>query len=207
GLWAQLEGGGSDVATLNEGLLLELPQSGHPMPSESEMPRLPAFCERAPEMPYGTRDLCAGFTLELWLQLDSLEAGQVVLDNRNGFRQGLCLRTTEEETIEIVLNDGRTENRWDCDPGMLKVGRLHHLAVVVDGGPRTISFIVDGKFCDGGEYRQFGWGRFSPRLRSANGGDILRIGSTLKGRIDRLRIYNRSLRTAEIIENQQIGFK
>ena len=32
-----------------------------------------------------------------------------------------------------------------------------------------ISFVVDGRLCDGGDFRQFGWGRFSPHLRHANG--------------------------------------
>ena len=58
----------------------------------------------------------------------------------------------------IILNDGRTESRWDCDPGFLQTNKLHHLVVIVDGGPKIISFIVDGVFCDGQDFRQFGWG-------------------------------------------------
>ena len=54
-------------------------------------------------------------------------------------------------TVEIVLNDGRTENRWDCDSGYLRTGEQHHIAAIVDGGPRIITFVVDGKLCDGGE--------------------------------------------------------
>jgi nitroimidazol reductase NimA-like FMN-containing flavoprotein (pyridoxamine 5'-phosphate oxidase superfamily) len=32
--------------------------------------------------------------------------------------QGVQMRGT----AEIVLNDGRTENRWGCDPGVLRAG-------------------------------------------------------------------------------------
>jgi hypothetical protein len=68
---------------------------------------------------------------------------------------------------------------------------------MVDGAPKIISFVIDGKFCDGGEARQFGWGRFSPNLRSPNGADKLRIGASVTS----LRIYGRAVRTAEEIRN------
>ncbi|HUU60364.1 MAG TPA: hypothetical protein VMZ50_12525, partial [Phycisphaerae bacterium] len=81
----------------------------------------------------------------------------------------------------------------------------HHAAVIVDGGPKIISFVVDGRFCDGGEWRQFGWGRFSPDLRGAGGSDTLRIGPALRGEIKALRIYNRPLRTSEAVANFKAG--
>ena len=70
--------------------------------------------------------------------------------------------------VEIVLNDGRTGNRWQNDPAV-----RHHLAVIVDAGPNIITF-VDGKLPDGGESRQFGFGRFGPNLYSTNGASTLR---------------------------------
>lgn len=99
----------------------------------------------------------------------------------------------------------QSENSWGCDPDMLEAGKLHHVAVIVDGGPKIIMFVVDGKLCDGGEYRQFGWGRFSPNLRHANGAKILQIGPSLKGAIKSLRIYNRYLRISEAIGNYRAG--
>ena len=70
-------------------------------------------------------------------------------------------------TVEIVLNDGRTESHWDCDPGMLQISKLHHMVVIVDGGPKLIIFITDGVLNDGDNFRQFGWGRYNPNLRGA----------------------------------------
>ena len=96
--------------------------------------------------------------------------------------QGWALVTSSAGTMEIILNDGRGESRWDCDPGMLQAGKLQHLVVVVDGGPKIISFFVDGVLCDGGDFRQFGWGRFSPDLRHVNStskNPIIAPGSTL----------------------------
>jgi hypothetical protein len=202
GLWNQFD----NRAVPTEGLVLDLPRANDSMPREVPMPRLPAFIARdSSRADHGTKDLRSGFTIDLWVTFDSLSAGQVLLDSRTEAGQGLCLHTSADGTVEIVLNDGRTENRWRCDPGLLPAGRLHHVAVGVDGGPGIITFIVDGRLCDGGNARQFGWGRFSPNLRHASGAETLRIASTLCGRIRRLRLYSRCLRTSEVVGNYRAG--
>ncbi|MFN0170998.1 MAG: hypothetical protein ACKV22_31660 [Bryobacteraceae bacterium] len=73
--------------------------------------------------------------------------------------------------------------------------------MIVDGGPKIISFVIDGRLCDGGDARQFGWGRLHPHLQSANGGATLRIGVGLDGEIRQVRVYGRALRTSEAIAN------
>lgn len=202
GLWGQFD----HAAAATDGLLLSLPAAGRAAPSQAPMPELPAFCRRDQRRAdYGTEDLREGFTLDLWLRMDSLEAGQVVLDSRTPAGQGLCLQTTARGTLEIALNDGRTENRWECDPGVLRAGALQHVAVIVDGGPRVICFVVDGKLCDGGEFRQFGWGRFSPNLRDVRGADVLRVGPKLRGTVRGLRFYGRALRISEAVGNWRAG--
>jgi hypothetical protein len=202
GLWGQF-----DSATVSEqGVVLALPQAGRAMPATAAMPRLPQFLGRdLRRSDYGTHDLRAGFALDLWVRLDSLQAGQVILDSRTNNGQGWCLHTTQGGMVELVLNDGHTENRWSCDPGMLETGKLHHVAVSVDGGPKIITFVIDGKLCDGGEFRQYGWGRFSPNLRHANGAGTLRLAPNLQGEIKTLRIYNRCLRTSEAVGNWRAG--
>ncbi len=202
GLWNQFE----NAAVATEGLVLNLPKEGAALPEQVEIPPLPDFLERdSKRADYGAMNLRQGFTIDLWLRLDGLDAGQVALDSRTESGQGLCLKTTERGTLEIVLNDGRTENCWDCDPDVLEADTLHHIAVIVDGGPKIIRFMVDGTLCDGREYRPFGWGRFSPHLRDANGSGVLRIGPSLKGAIRTLRIYNRPLRTSEAVGNFRAG--
>ena len=202
GLWNQFEN--STVTT--DGLILHLPDGfAH---KEIEMPRLPEFITRDYDRKdYGTKDLRQGFSVDLWICLNSLEAGQVILDSRTESGKGLCIKTTRCSTLEVVMNDGRTENHWDCDPGMLTRNKLHHVAVIVDGGPKIIIFVVDGKVCDGGEFRQFGWGHFSPNLRDVNGAKTARIGQGLKGEVRTLRFYGRYLRTSEVIGNYRAGLQ
>ncbi|MCA9439036.1 MAG: hypothetical protein KC978_24840, partial [Candidatus Omnitrophica bacterium] len=67
--------------------------------------------------------------------------------------------------------------------------------------PDIVSFIVDGRFQDGGDFRQFGWGRFNPNLRDINGDKNLQILSSENQKVLSLRIYNRPLMTSEIISN------
>ncbi len=201
-LWQQFEL--NEVA--QKGLVLSLDETDGQVQDTASMPLLPKFIDRdTKRKDYGTKHLRSGFSMEVWFQLDFLDPFQVLLDNRNETGKGLALVTTEKGTIEIVLNDGRTENRWECDPGLIKSDALHHLVVTVDGGPRIITFIVDGKLCDGADYRQFGWGRFSPNLREANGEDTLRIGPNMKGQVKNLRIYDRCLLTSEAIGNYNAG--
>lgn len=73
--------------------------------------------------------------------------------------------------------------------------------MIVDGGPKIIGFVVDGILCDGGDERQFGWGRFSPTLRTPRGAARAKVGSAVRS----LRIYGRALRTSEAVGNWRAG--
>jgi hypothetical protein len=195
GLWRQFDG--REVS--RDGLMLD---QGAPMPATVKAAPLPPFYQRSKRGDYGKEDLRAGFTLDLWTRLASAVVGQVLLDNRTPEGKGLALATGPGGTYELVMNDGWTESRWRSDPGTVQAGKIQHVAVVVDGGPKIITFVIDGILNDGGDSRQFGWGRFSPNLRSAAGGAELRID---RGAVQRLRIYNRYLRTSEAIANFRAG--
>ncbi len=184
-----------------DGLVIDLP-GDKPMPREVAMPKLSEFHTRDNQRPdYGGKDLRTGFSLDLWLQLDSLAPGQVLLDSRDDIGKGILVSTTDIGTIKLTLHDGRSESSWDCDRAVLQVGKLHHVVITVDGGPKIITFVVDNVLCDGGDERQFGWGRFSPMLRAPNGAPTLKIAAGVRS----LRIYNRALRTSEAVGNFRAG--
>lgn len=198
GLWSQL----TDPRPATDGVLLTLPAAGQPLPAQVALAALPAFTARdSARADYGIKDLRQGFSVEVRLKLKSLDAGQVLLDNRTPEGKGFCLQTVAGGAVEIVLNDGRSESRWASDPGLLQAGQRHHVVAIVDGGPKIITFVVDGRLCDGGASRQFGWGRFHPHFRGPSGDATLRIGSGAPGEIESLRIYRRALRTSEAIGN------
>jgi hypothetical protein len=189
GLWNQFEASGVS----RQGLVLDV---AGPVPASVKAPPFPRFYQRSRRADHGKEDLRAGFTLDLWAQIESATPGQVLLTNRTPDGKGFTLMTAAGGAIELTLNDGRTESRWASDPGTLQPGRLQHIAVTVDGGPKIISYVIDGILNDGGDARQFGWGRFSPNLRSAEGAADLRIDPKS---VRRLRVYNRPLRTSEAI--------
>jgi hypothetical protein len=112
-------------------------------------------------------------------------------------------------TLKLTMNDGKTESAWDSDPGThagtLKVNAWQHVAVTADGGPKIITFVVDGVLNDGGAARQFGWGRFRPELGEVNGVKQVKLAPKLFGEIGRLRFYDRPLRTSEAVGNHRAG--
>ena len=75
------------------------------------------------------------------------------------------------------------------------------MSVIVDGGPKIIMFVVDGILNDGGEQRQFGWGRFNPYLQEVNGIRYWTLGKNLNGEIRQMSVYKRALSVSEAIGN------
>lgn len=186
-----------------EGLVLDVKD---PVRGEKDMPRLPNLAEGG------------GFSVDIWIRLDSAESGQVILDSRDEEGRGLLLETVGDGALRVSLSDGATRSSWDSDPGLLGTGLWHHVVCNVDGGPKMISFIIDGKFNDGGDdvERPYGYGRFfpaederqvvvGPDLGDVSGGAVLAIAPSLKGRLGQLRLYNRYLRTSEAVGNYQTG--
>lgn len=192
GLWEQAEA--KSVPANN--LLIQVPIPGQKMPASVPAPVFPLFLKRSTRGDYSADRLRTGVSFDMWLDLQSIDAGQLLLDNRTSEGRGVLLQTSSNGAIEIVMNDGRTENRWRSDPGVITASKKHHLAVIVDSGPAVITFVVDGVLNDGGDFRQFGWGRFSPNFQSLNGDTTMRIAP--KGVLS-VRVYGRALRTSEAI--------
>lgn len=185
-----------DVARVHEldPKLLQGLWNGASAPTEEKGATV-TFYRRSTGADPGKADLRAGFSLDVWVSLPNLEAGRLLVEG-----SGVALRTVAGGAVELTLNDGRTENRWTSDPGSISAGKQQHIVAIVDGGPKVITFVTNGRLNDGGDDRQFGWGRFSPNLRSVDLA-ALRSGTGVL----RLRIYNRYLRTAEAIANFRAG--
>jgi hypothetical protein len=151
--------------------------------------RLPEFVKRSARADGASEATRAGVTIEMRVKAG---ATGVLASNRDEAGRGFELRVVEGERVEIVLGDGRVENRWRTDRGAVKKDRTAEVVAIVDGGPRVIVFIVDGRVCDGGEERQFGWGRFHPALRGLNGEARLKVGEG----VEEVKVYAKALRAA-----------
>ena len=161
---------------------------------------VPAFLARDwSRADYGTRDTRAGLTLELWIELASLDAGRVLFDTRvaGAGSAGVSLTTNAGGALSLTLGDGRQTCVWDSDR-VLRAGAVHHVAAIVDGGPKVVSFVIDGRLCDGGDARQFGWGRYSPTLMHARGLASPRVAND--SGVLKWEVHPRALKTFEVIE-------
>ena len=129
GVWNQA----ANKSITKEGLQLELTSGEIESNKEIELPVFNRFINGGNNTDYRT-----GITFEFWIQLNSFEQDQVILENylENGIGMGITVN--ENNSIKLTLNDGRTENSWSSDP-VLEKGELHHMAMVIDGGPKTIS--------------------------------------------------------------------
>jgi hypothetical protein len=190
GMWNQAEAKG----VARSGLVLETT-------GDAKMPPLRDFYERSRRADLGKEDLRTGFSLDVWVELATAGPGQILLDNRRPDGKGFALVTASRDSVELLLNDGRSDSRWSSDPGTVTAGKAHHVVAIVDGGPKIITFVVDGVLSDGGEDRQFGWGRFNPNLRSLSGSEELRVSKA----VHRVRLYDRYLRVSEAIAGFRAG--
>lgn len=165
--------------------------------AEVPMPKLPEFHARDATRPdYGSKDLRAGFSIEFRVSPGAGElARTTLLDSRTEAGAGILVEALPSGSIRIAMNDGRQEAAWESDRGAVRPGETAHVVVVADGGPKIVSFVVDGVLLDGGDERQFGWGRFSPTLRAPNGGATIRVAPEVAG----LRVFGRALRTSEAV--------
>lgn len=184
GLWRQ----GQEQAVVRKGLVAE----SHSQERAQNEVRLPDRLNLAET---------GGVTLDFWIRLDELTAGQVILDSRDNDGRGIVATTTEAGTIQVTLRDDTTIASWDCDANVLEAGKRHHVVAIVDDGPRIISFIIDGILCDGGQARQYGWGRYSQHLTGITGTATIRVAPSIKGKLKQVRIYARPLRTSEAVAN------
>ncbi|GAB4028028.1 LamG-like jellyroll fold domain-containing protein [Spirosoma koreense] len=197
-LWNQLD----NRTKATDGLVANWSAQPGKFPQTIAAPTLPEFYKRdTKKLEQPGVSVPAGFTVDLAFTLKKLSPNQVLADGRDSTGKGWMVRTTDKKTIEIVLNDGRTQSSWACDEGMLGENRRHYVSIIVDSGPKIISFVVDGIFNDGGDTRQFGWGRFSPYLKSVVGARQLTLGTALDGQLTQVSVYNRALMVSEAIGN------
>ncbi|MCG8308794.1 MAG: exo-alpha-sialidase [Cytophagales bacterium] len=185
-----------------EGIVLDRTFHGGNFPQTLNAPSLPDFYQRDnSRADHGGTNLRNGFSVDIRFRLDKIAEDQILLDARNASGKGWVLSITGEKTLQMSLSDGRTQSVWDCDKNILEPNETHYVSIIVDGGPKIIAFVVDGILNDGGDTRQFGWGRFNPYLQSVSGTKEIKIGSNILGSIQLVTIYNRALKISEAIGN------
>jgi len=184
GLWGQLEG----HFALKPAPLLDVRQKD----KKATMPILPSFSVRDNHAPdYQTLSTRCGFTLALDV-LGNAPEGALLFTTMDETHKGIRISVGDRALI-LEMGDGVTGAIWHSDPFLLP-GHSHQAAFIVDGGHRVILCVVDGILQDGGTFRQFGFGRFSPWLNDVNAG-AANLGEYIK----RMRVYGSALRVSAVI--------
>jgi hypothetical protein len=184
-------------AISRDGLAWETNRSG-----VMEMPPLPLL--------QSTR---GGFTLEMRARFADLAPWQVLFDARDAAGHGLFLQLTDRGTLQFSMNGGvlagsrggLAECGWESDLAQWQAGAWHHITVIVDGGPKIISFVIDGLHHNGGNERPFGWGRFHPDLEEVSGAKCAQIAPRWNGTLDFCRFYTRPLLISEAVAHWRAG--
>lgn len=188
-LWNQFDS--SDIT--DEGLLVESEEQ-----SVVEMPKLPEFCVTDRKSPiFATKSTENGVTFEFIYKAGKRK--RKIFDNLDSSQKGVLIEQISDYRINIYINDGINTSCWSSDKEVLKPDERNHIAIIIDGGPNIISYIINGMYNDGKEDRIFGFGRFSRYLKDLNGKKKAYVNKDVK----KLRIYDRALLTSEVISNRR----
>ncbi|UWP83112.1 exo-alpha-sialidase [Dactylosporangium fulvum] len=195
GLWSQHVRAGVP----DDSLLLTY-RAGSPPPGPVTLPR---FQLRRGN--WRIEDARAGFTLDTWLTVTDLTPGRTLVEQRDYTGHGFALSLAEQGRLRLTLNDGRRECGWISERDTLVAGRRTHVAVIVDGGPKLIVLVVDGRVQDGGDERPYGWGRFSADLRDLTTDADVRMHGVDRAEVGCLRVHGRPLRVSEAVAAFRAG--
>jgi hypothetical protein len=139
----------------------------------------------------------AGFTLDVECSAEDWAAGTVLCAMGPPEGPGIRLETATGGALRLVFGDGTFTAEWESGPVPPAQG-TRHVTAIVDGGPRIIRFVVDGQLEDGGDARQYGWGRYPEAIGRIHGGES---ALALAPEVRLVRLYNRALTTTEAAGN------
>ena len=187
GLWRQVEAETASPAPVRDAAIISLAGPSLHL-NEHRLPPLPRM------------EPGRGFSVEIRVRTSGNNASGVLVESISDSR-GWKLVAETDGHLRIELHDGPHHATWSCDRGRLSTAGEHHIIVMIDGGPKTITFVVDGVVADGGTERETGWGRFDSRIVDVGGNGTLNCPRTSGLQLVDLRVHARPLRNFEAVEN------
>jgi hypothetical protein len=198
GLWRQAD----HKAEVQSGMVLEMKPERQPGSALVSVELAKVFKQKTGRsVLLNTVDETDGITYDMTVNFLTLSPGQLLLDMRDESGSGVYMETFGYRQIRVVLTNGEILSEWTSDPGWLDVIRPHQVSVIIDNGPNIISMVVDGKLCDGGQSRQYGWTRYNPWMGLIRLARNLEVNSEV---VRKLRLYSRPLLVSEAMAVQRI---
>ena len=120
------------------------------------------------KMPDAAKLLGKDASFSLRFEIDASAEEGVVFSTMNRNR-GLEITREKDGTLKLLACDGQRMCMFLNDDEVLSDGKKHTVTIVFDAGVCAVFFVTDGRFCDGGEKRQFGFTRFDRQMTSVAG--------------------------------------
>lgn len=145
----------------------------------------------------------SGMTLEMKFSLKDTESDIILI---NGVKDGRLIKVNLllGGALDITVSDGVNNYHWITEKGIIRANRKHHVFFVIDCLSQTLSVIIDGRLCDGGMEKQYGWEKFNVKLADVGQSLKLSIASTENVHFDLLQFYNRYLTVSECVSLSNI---
>ena len=146
-----------------------------------------------------------GFSLECWFDVKTMKPGAELFDTVGENGRGVRVVNLERDgkrILQIELCDGARITAWTSEAGVCLENQLQHVVFVCDYSAGIVAAIHNGRYCDGGRSRQYGWGRIPPAAGSVRGETVSECCLEVKV----LRLYGRALRTSEAVANFRAGY-
>jgi len=137
-----------------------------------------------------------GITIDLTLRLDRFQLDETIFDSRDSRGRGIHIATIGDRQLEIFLSTGEKNAQWTTDLGLLATAGPHRVTAVIDDGPNIITWTVNGRLCDGGASRQYGWTRYDRQLGKI---PLPKNATVASKSVVGLRLFDRPLRTSEVV--------
>jgi hypothetical protein len=193
GLWTQAD----QVGGLQQGLVLSLDEELKESDAFASIELAKIHREKTGRsILFNTVDDHGGVSFNMTLDFKDLSPGQTLLYMKDESGSGITVETFGYRQIKVDLSNGEKSYTWTSDAGWLDIIRSHQVSIIIDNGPNMISFVVDGKLCDGGLSRQYGWTRFDPYMGVIRVARNLNINTAI---VKKMRLYDRPIRVSEAI--------
>lgn len=132
-----------------------------------------------------------GFSVSAVVPAGSNNAGTTIAESSAGIGINCLMRWHDTDRIAVEMRFNKYEFRWLSDPISLESDQPHHIVMTIDGGPRLLTLMINGKLQDGAGLRQYGWARIPDSF------DQISLSQSSR---DGVVVFGRPLSTSEAVE-------
>ena len=122
------------------------------------------------------------------------DTNKMLLSNLTADGKGISIEWYNGN-LRFYMSDGQCNAAFDIHNSVFDIDKSYDITLIIDGGPRVISAVVDKKLVNGGIYNLFGWGRFDRYMLSVSGDEIHYCDD-----ISGVKYYNRLLTVSEAVK-------